>query len=73
MEGDLSLSQSLGGLRIANPDTDTHPSSPSPPPPPPPPPLQPSAHSAPTEPEDTGRPSSPLSGLDVEFLGIQCE
>lgn len=30
MNGDLSLSQSLGGLRIANPDED--PSSPSPPP-----------------------------------------
>ena len=42
MNGDLSLSQSLGGLRIANPDDDDDAASPSPPPtahPPPPPPA----------------------------------
>ncbi|KAF2749851.1 Pkinase-domain-containing protein [Sporormia fimetaria CBS 119925] len=48
MEGDLSLSQTLGGLRIANPDEE--PAAPSPPPP-----KQESSHDLTT----TDRPSSP--------------
>ncbi|KAH9864115.1 hypothetical protein J1614_010048 [Plenodomus biglobosus] len=53
MNGDLSLSQTLGGLRIANPDEDDD----SPPPPPPQQPQQ--AHDSPNAPLPAAAASSP--------------
>ncbi|KAF2690206.1 kinase-like protein [Lentithecium fluviatile CBS 122367] len=57
MNGDLSLSQSLGGLRIANPDEDPY--SPSPPPQPP------AESSQPAAPRPSSSPSRPSSSRTV--------
>jgi 3-phosphoinositide dependent protein kinase-1 len=61
MSGDLSLSQSLGGLRIANPDDESTYSPAASPPPPPPPesqahPPPPSSHSSNSTVTDSRRP-----------------
>jgi 3-phosphoinositide dependent protein kinase-1 len=59
MNGDLSLSQSLGGLRIANPDEDAV--SPSPPPPL----QQPADSQPPAEPRPSSSPSQASSSSTV--------
>lgn len=57
MNGDLSLSQSLGGLRIANPDEDS--ASPAPPP------TQPAASSASAAPRPASSPSRASSSSTI--------